>query len=415
VSDCAELTDYQWLVGPDAAMVLADLASRREPLHTAAARLRTRFSSAQVHLLLEQIELRKRAAAKFAQADSMFFTSLGLEQATDECVARYKATRFAGRGPIVDLCCGIGGDFLALAGQGPVIGVDRDPVAACLALANTRVLLSNAVAAAASLMICDADKFDISNCAAWHLDPDRRPNGKRTTSLQWSDPDETVVERLLVDVPHAAIKLAPAAEVPDGWADRCELEWISRDRECRQLVAWHGELAQSPRFRRATILSHDGILRHTVAGQPNIGVSIAARLGRFIYEPDSSVLAAHLTGAIATEHSLERISAGIAYLTGDTAADDPALSCFEVNDILPFEIRRLAAHLRKQRIGTLEIKKRGVEVDPAQLRRQLKLQGDRFATLIITPHGGKQVAILAHRVTSSNTLTEACLSLSPAS
>jgi hypothetical protein len=397
VSDCAELTDYQWLVGPEAATILADLANRREPLHTAAARLRCQFSSVRVHLLLEQVGLRKRAAAKFAQTDSMFFTSLGLEQATDQWVARYKATRFAGRCPIADLCCGIGGDFLALAAQGPAVGVDRDPVATCLALANVRELLSNAVAPAGSLVICDADKFDIADCAAWHLDPDRRPNGNRTTSLQWSDPDQSLVDRLLFAVPHAAIKLAPAADVPEGWADRCELEWISRDRECRQLVAWHGELAQSPGFRRATALSNEGRLRYSFLGKPNIAVPLAERIGRFICEPDSAVLASHLTGALAAEHSLQRVSPGIAYLSGDVATDDAALNRFEIDNILPFEARRLAAYLRERGIGTLEIKKRGVEVDPAQLRRQLKLQGDGSATLILTPHNGKQIAIFARR------------------
>ena len=42
---------------------------------------------------------------------------------------------------------------------------------------------------------------------------------------------------------NAAIKLAPATKLPPDWIARCELEWISRDRECRQLVAWHGNLA----------------------------------------------------------------------------------------------------------------------------------------------------------------------------
>jgi hypothetical protein len=413
VSDCIELADYQWLVGSEAAVVLTELAACTEPLLTVASRLRRQFSVVRAHLLLEQADLRRRAAAKFTHADSMFFTSLGLEQATDEWIARYKATRFAGRGPIADLCCGIGGDLLGLAEQASTVGVDRDPIATCFASANAQATLAPTAAANVSLAIGEADTFAIAHFAAWHLDPDRRPQGNRTTSLEWSCPDQTTVDRFIAEVPHAAIKLAPAAEVPADWADRCELEWISRDRECRQLVAWHGDLAHSPGIRRATILGNDGTLRRTVAGLPNIGVPIAERLGRFIYEPDSAVLAAHLTGVLATEHRLERVSAGIAYLTGDTVADDPALSCFEVDDVLPFEIRRLVAHLRERAIGTLEIKKRGVEVDPSQLRRQFKLQGDHSATLIITPHNGKQIAILAHRVATSNAPSPDCLSLAP--
>ena len=74
--------------------LLDELAGDAAPLHTAVARLRGTLSPAQTHLLLEQVELRRRATAKFTHAARMFFTRIGLEQATDEWVARYKAARF---------------------------------------------------------------------------------------------------------------------------------------------------------------------------------------------------------------------------------------------------------------------------------------------------------------------------------
>ena len=50
------------------------------------------------------------------------------------------------------------------------------------------------------------------------------------------------------------------------------------------------------------------------------------------------------------------------------------------------------------RIGQLEIKKRGVDIDPEKLRRELKLRGDNAATLLITRVAGRPTAILAQRV-----------------
>ena len=44
-----------------------------------------------------------------------------------------------------DLCCGIGGDLLALAEHGETIGVERDPVTAYLAEANGRQLARHAL------------------------------------------------------------------------------------------------------------------------------------------------------------------------------------------------------------------------------------------------------------------------------
>ncbi len=91
---CSELAEYEWLTGSEAGAVLEELAADTSALHTAVSRLRGRFTPRQTHLLIEQAELRRRAVTKFAQAERMFFMRVGLEQATDEWVARYKALRF---------------------------------------------------------------------------------------------------------------------------------------------------------------------------------------------------------------------------------------------------------------------------------------------------------------------------------
>ena len=390
MTNCAELADYAWLIGPQAGAVLRDLAEESEPLHAAAARLRRQFSAGRTHLLLEQVDLRGRATAKFERADEMFFTRVGLEQATDQWVAAYKARRFAGRGPIADLCCGIGGDLIALADEAKVVGVDRDPVATCLATANAG---GRAAVETSEVAHVDAGVF-----ASWHIDPDRRPAGNRTSSLAWSDPNGDAIERLLAANPDAAIKLAPGADVPEDWCARCELEWISRDRQCRQLVAWHGELAQSPGERRATVLAADGRVARAVSGRPNQPMPLASQVDRFVCEPDPAVLAADLTGAVAAEHNLRAISAGVAYLTGATAVTDPALACFEVEEIHPLDLRQLARHLRARNVGRLEVKVRGVEHEPEKVRERLRLAGNQVATLLLTKLNRKRVAIVARRV-----------------
>ena len=43
-------------------------------------------------------------------------------------------------------------------------------------------------------------------------------------------------------------------------------------------------------------------------------------------------------------------------------------------------------------------KKRGVDVDPDRLRRELRLHGNNSATLLITPVTGRPAAIFAHRL-----------------
>jgi hypothetical protein len=352
----------------------------------------------------------------------MFFTRTTLEQATDEQVANYKAARFAGRAggisgrgatTVADLCCGIGGDLLGLArqaGSGPtpagIVAVDSSPIATHFAAANVRAVIPSADV---RFDTREATEQTLGGITAWHLDPDRRARGRRTTSLEFCEPSVAVIERLLLCVQNAAIKLATATRVPRAWAERCELEWISRGGECRQLVAWHGELAEHRGQHRATILtaacdeasrglsSADPRVR-TIVGSPNEPIPTVGKIGDFIFDTDPAVLAAQLKGALAAAHDLGALDPGPTYLTGNSPISDPALTRFRIDDVLPLRTQSLATHLRSRGIGRLEIKKRGVDIVPEKLRRDLKLRGDNAATLLIAKVAGRPTAILAHRI-----------------
>ncbi|MBX7167225.1 MAG: hypothetical protein K1X74_12925 [Pirellulales bacterium] len=386
----ATIDDYRWLVS-GAAQPWLDRTSASVPgdLLRQAAGLRRELSASRAHLILETCELRRRARDKFARAADMFFTRRGLEQSTDQGVAAHKASRFAGRTSVVDLACGIGGDLTALAHQGAVLGIDSDQVVALLAGANL------ASCPQARVACRDAAAGDLAEAGAWHVDPDRRTGGRRSLRAELHSPSAGQIDAWRAQVPHAAVKLAPGATPPEPWAREAECEWISRGGECRQLVAWFGDLAQHAGRRAATVL---GATARTLVGDPDQPVATAAGLGEFVFDPDPAVLAAHLLGTLAAEHALEAIDASAAYLTGNRAVLDPALSTFRVVDVLPLETRRLKSYVREHGIGVLEIKKRGVEVEPELLRRQLRLEGDSAATLLLARQAGRQVAVVAQRI-----------------
>ena len=120
---------------------------------------------------------------------------------------------------VADFCCGVGGDLMALVALGSAIGVDRNPVAVHFAAVNTGALAR----------VADVAEFDVDGVTTWHIDPDRRPGGRRTTSLEWCEPSRATIEHTLQRVPDGAVKLAPATVVPNEWSEHCELEWISRE------------------------------------------------------------------------------------------------------------------------------------------------------------------------------------------
>lgn len=397
-----DLDDYRWLVSETAKPWFARAAeaggaSATRVFAAGVGALRRDLSAGRVHLILQQIELRRRGAEKFSAADRMFFTPKSLEQATDQWVAGHKAARFPASQPAADLCCGTGGDLLAMAARGETTGVERDPVLALLAAAN---LEAGGRSNTSRVVAGDATDFlrDASGLSSWHIDPDRRPAGRRSTRVELHEPSADTINRMLEDHPAAAIKLAPATDVPSHWADQAELEWISRNRQCRQLVAWFGDLAREPGHRRATILGRESseTTTRTVLGDAGLPHT-ADRIGRFVFEADAAVLAAGLLGALAAEHDLHGLGNEPGYLTADRPVDDLALACFEVLDVLPFDLKQLRPWLSARRIGRLEIKKRAPVDEPEIIRRRLKLTGDSQATLLATVHGGSVKAVLAQR------------------
>lgn len=397
MAELANLTDYRWLISSDAEPWLeraAEAEETPESLLKTTIALRGDLGTQRANLLIAQVQLRRRAKKKFSQADRMFFTRQLLEQATEERIGQYKAARFPQQGQLLDLCCGIGGDLIALGRRTTTQGIDRDEIATTLAMANCdRLDLKSA-----SVQVEDAAEVSAEDFSAWHLDPDRRPEGQRSTKLALHEPDLSSMEGLLSTNQQAAIKLAPATNVPDAWKEQAELEWISTRGECRQQVAWFGDLARIPGRRAATVLFDGSANGCTIRGEANLALPTASQVGRYVFEPNAAVLAAGLTGQLAMDVGLQAIAANIPYLTSDNPVESAMLAGFEVIESMPFTIRRLRQYLRKQGIGRLEVKKRGVRLTPEHVLAELSPTGDHAATLLLMPTGKKILAIICQRL-----------------
>ena len=386
------IADFRWLVSANASPYLERAAAESGQLVRLAGSLRRELSAQRTHLVLEQVALRARGAEKFSRASQMFFAPTLLEQASEERIAFYKAQRFTPGSLVLDLCCGLGGDSIGIGSRGPVQGIDRDPLATLLAQANNAVYGNSEF----TTRVANAAEVVDQYFGYWHLDPDRRPEGYRTTQVELFEPSVEVIEALRGRQPNGAIKLASATATPDSWQMESEREWIGSRRECRQQVAWLGSLASFPGMHRATVVESDGGAA-TMAGQPSSSMAIAGSIGRFLFEPHPAVLAAQLAANLAAQHNLGFLAERIAYLTGDQPLEHPLLSCFEVVEVLPFDLRQLRAALTARNIGRLEIKARGVDVDPISLRKKLRPRGEEELTLLIAGPQTNVRAVLAKR------------------
>ena len=357
-----------------------------------------------VSAVVTQARLRTRARAKFGEfAERMLFTRAGLEQATRLSIAGHHAARFrdAGMTRVADLGCGIGGDALGLAALGlQVAAVDADEVTAAIAAYNLAPFGDSVTVthgtAEGFMDAAGAASDPLPVDAVW-LDPARRTAGhsetSRTRPEDWS-PSLDWVLALAARVP-TGVKLGPALDRQAIPAD-VEAQWVSADGSTVELVLWSGALAREGVRRAALVIRHDAA--HELTGGTDAVDEPARPLGAFLHEPDGAVIRARLIGDVARSLDAGMLDEHIAYLTSDAALTSPFVASFRVREVLPSEPKALAKALRERGIGRLEIKKRGVDVDPAAFRTKLKLHGDQSATLVITRIGAKRVAILADRV-----------------
>lgn len=349
-----------------------------------------------VSAVVGQAALRHRAAAKFGDfAARMLFTRAGLEQASRLTVASHHAGRFrdAGVGRVADLGCGIGGDSLAFAGIGlDVLAVDTDAVTAALAAYNLAPFGEHVVVREGRAEDTPLEGVD----GVW-LDPARRTAGHTETarvgSAHWSPPLDWTFA--LAEHHATGVKLGPGfdrTQIPND----VEAQWISVDGSTVELVLWSGRLAR-PGVRRAALVISHGRAEEMTGPDDSVDADVRP-LGAYLYEPAGAVIRARLIGDLARRLDAGMTSDGIAYLTGDTPHTTPFAQTFRVREQLPSDVKQLARALREREIGTLEIKKRGVDVDPAQLRTKLKLRGPASATIVITRIAGRRVTLLADRV-----------------
>ncbi|MEU9325345.1 class I SAM-dependent methyltransferase [Streptomyces canus] len=358
-----------------------------------ATRLRREHPAGLVSAALGQARLRQRAAAKFGAEDAerMFFTPNGVEQSTRASVAAYRAERLRAVGvtSVADLCCGIGGDAIALARAGiRVLAVDRDPLTAAAARANADAL---GLAGLIDVREADVTEVDTASYDAVFVDPGRRGGRGRIFDPEAYSPPLSWAVRAALKAPHAALKVAPG--IPhEAVPAEAEAEWISDGGDVKEAVLWFGT---APGAVRATLLPGPRTLLGRGLPDPEV-----RSVGRYLYEPDGAVIRAHLVAEAAEELDGGLIDPTIAYVTADALHATPYATAYEITDRLPFNVKKLKALLREREVGILTVKKRGSAVEPEELRRKAlpKPQGPNSVTVFLTRVAGAPTMLVGHPV-----------------
>src|SRR5947209_6522715 len=210
-SDADADAELHVLTSESGTRLLDEVARVATPLPADLARWRRDAPAALVAAALRLAEGRRRGGAKFLRADRMWFEPRGVEQATAEAVARHKARRFAGQPRwVVDLCCGIGGDSLALAAGAGVLAVDADEGMCRRCQWNAEVY---GVGSRVQAVRARAEAMHLPDGSLIHVDPDRRArDGPRARRVGDYTPGLDFLRSLPARCRGGAIKLGPASD-----------------------------------------------------------------------------------------------------------------------------------------------------------------------------------------------------------
>jgi len=358
-----------------------------------AEKLRREYPADLVAAAMTQRDLRRAAEAKFSRAAEMLFTRAGLEQSSSETIAAYRADRLKNAGRrVADLCCGIGGDLIALAKASEVLAVDRDETHARLARHNAAVY---GRAQRVTAVVADVRDIKLTGVDAVFIDPARR-SGPDTASAGTarrfraglSEPPLDWCVALTSQVEAVCIKAAPGLPeelIPPGW----EAEFIAEARDLKEAVLWSPSLTGASGPRRATVLApfQDGAAPHsqTLVARPGDPVPLREP-GEYLLDPNPAVTRAGLVEDLARDlgEDAAKIDPRIAFLTLDRDAQTPFARTLRVRYSAPWHEKSFAKRLRELEVGAVDIRRRGLAGDVDQIRRHLKLEGKNRATVVIT-------------------------------
>lgn len=424
------LDQIKWLIQEGSRLLDNDSSCDGSP-----GKRRLKLSPEKDAMLSQQRGFRRRAKSRFPFPERWLWTDKSLSQASDWWCAQFKASLLPSGSTIVDACCGAGADTVLLSTRGPVWAVDIDPVMGELTRANARThhgasdsekrFPVNTAAQSIEEFLADPNASASGWKDAWlHVDPDRRPQARKTRCAdQFSPPLESVLE-IAKRFRGAVVKLAPST-ILDGDLEaalerdsvRC---WLGNQGECRQQILLLGELATSHVLnqlkseliigpgKRVAVLCEPGSEPSEVAVFADVYREASSDFAdyvdwksepeTFVYDLHATLHAADLQVEWGRQHELQPLGGEHGFFTGASMIESPWAQAFEVIDVLPWDDRKVRKWLRAYRPGVVEVKTRLAKVDANLYQRRYSGDGSQAVTLLVTQLGQRIRAIAARRI-----------------
>ena len=362
---------------------------------------------------LQQIEGRQAAGRKlpsWAEREGLLFPPrLAMEQCSSEQTARYKqdvvrrwlASCGSSAPVLTDLTGGFGIDFSFLA---PLfhraVYMERQPELCRIATHNFRVLgLSQAE-------VRETDSAQAPKC--WpesdccFVDPARRDaSGRKTVAIGDCEPDLAALQEAIRRRSRfCLVKLSPMLDIGEALRalpHTAEVHAVSVQGECKELLlVMTRTTPEHVAFHCVNLDSGQPEFCFTPAEEEQAACSWAETPGRFLYEPNASLMKCQPFRCLAARYGLRKFHPNSHLYTADEWQENFPGRTFVVEAACGFGKRELRDMLKDLRQANLTV--RNFPATVASLRQRLKLKegGDTylFAT---TTADGRHVLLRCHK------------------
>lgn len=366
-----------------------------------------KFPGVDMSTAIVQIAGRQAAADKIpswhATEGIVYPRHLSLEQCSSELTARYKASLAKGD-TLTDLTGGFGIDCAFLSsGFRQATYVERQEELCEIASHNFPLLGLN------HITVCHQDAVEhlhgMPPADCIFIDPARRnEHGGKTVAIADCEPDVSALEEeLLSKATRVMIKLSPMLDLTLALKDMnhvAEAHLVSVNNECKELllIADNAANAQRPAVPIVCVnLTRKETQRFVFTREEEqaAGCTYTDRIGRYLYEPNASVLKAGAFRILSQRYAVEKLHPNSHLYTSDTLVEEFPGRAFEIVRTCTFN---------KKEIKEIGVKKANLTVrnfpaSVAELRKRVKLaEGGDDYLFATTLNNDKKVLIWGRKI-----------------
>lgn len=356
---------------------------------------------------IQQIAGRKAAKFKlpewYKNNDIIYPKHISLEQSSSEYTARYKASLFSGK-CFVDITGGMGIDFYYIAlNFDNATYVEQQTELADIAKQNFESLnLKNVTVINEDGTVYLNSMPDVD---LLYIDPARRDNiGKKVFRIEDCTPNIIELQDIITQKSrYTMVKFSPMLDISqalNSLDNISDIHIISHNNECKELL-----FIKNNKEEKDTVHLHcinikkeeTDTFSFTREDENNISIGYTSELGKYLYEPNASIMKAGAYKSITSIFPMYKLHSNSHLYTSDRLYTDFQGRIFSIEQTCSFnknDIKKCLSTIRQANITT-----RNFPLSVHELKKKLKINdGGEIYLFATTLANDKKVLIICRKV-----------------